>query len=116
MPTTTKEYLNDIKVLATELQRLDRDYTVKGIVGATKRLHDSLYNLVEKVRATGAAAGPIPNLVGRGITITKPDCGTWGKGATIEFFDTKAGKYKVSFDDNWCGWYNRSEFKLDDQI
>jgi len=34
-----------------------------------------------------------------------------GKEATVEFLDTD-GKYKVSFDSSWQGWYKREELML----
>ena len=65
-------------------------------------------------------------LNGLGCVITDPACMTVGKPGIIEYFDTKAhpvgtepkrpgkqGKWYISFDGGWCGWYNRDQFKVD---
>jgi len=64
-------------------------------------------------------------LKGLGCVITDPDCMTVGKPGIIEYFDTKArphrnepkhpgkqGKWYITFDGEWCGWYARSQFTL----
>ena len=32
--------------------------------------------------------------------------------ATVDFFDTKANKWKISFDEQWCGWYKKEELAV----
>jgi hypothetical protein len=34
---------------------------------------------------------------------------TKDKLATVDFFDTKAKKWKVNFEEQWCGWYEKEE-------
>ena len=63
---------------------------------------------------------------GLGCTITDPELMTFGKPGLIEHFDTKArpvrnepklpgkqGKWYITFDGGWGGWYNRHQFTVD---
>jgi hypothetical protein len=52
-------------------------------------------------------------LTGLGATITDKDAMTCGMGGIIEKFDKEARKWKINFDESWCGWYTRQQFKID---
>jgi len=114
MPTTTEDYIDDIKRLATELHRLNRDYEVRGIKVEVQKAHASLYTLIEHIKATGVASGPAPKLDGCEVVITK-NGGMNGRRGIIEFFDTTVNKYTVVFKSisgDWRLWYDRNEFIL----
>jgi hypothetical protein len=54
--------------------------------------------------------------INHGATIKKPHCtlkGIHGKHVVIEEWDNDIRKYKVDFGNGFCGWYKRSELKLD---
>jgi len=50
--------------------------------------------------------------VGKGIVVTK-DGMTKGKQGVIESWESDKGKYKVGFDESWCGWYLPNEVRID---
>jgi hypothetical protein len=52
-------------------------------------------------------------LDGLGVTITDKKALTCGKPGVIEKFDKEVKKWKISFDENWCGWYTRPQFRID---
>lgn len=45
------------------------------------------------------------------VQITAPYI-TKDKIGNIEYFDKAAKKWKVSFDNEWIGWYHRYEFRI----
>jgi hypothetical protein len=50
-----------------------------------------------------------------GVTINNKNAITNGKSGFIDSWDNKAKKYKVIFDQGWCGWYKKSELIIDKQ-
>ena len=46
--------------------------------------------------------------------VNKPGALTHGKLCTVEEFDEEVGKYKVSFDSLWVGWYTKEELVFDE--
>lgn len=51
--------------------------------------------------------------IGDNVKINKPDVMARGRKAVIEEWECEAGKWKVSFDESWCGWYREEELVLE---
>ena len=53
--------------------------------------------------------------IGRGARVIA-DGLTNGRSCVIEAYDSTIGKYEVSFDGSWCGWYRLRELNIDKEV
>jgi hypothetical protein len=51
------------------------------------------------------------DIIGKSAIINKPNSLTHGKECIIKEYVQKNDNYRVDFD-KWCGWYDRSELKV----